>query len=652
MHPMSPFRDQTEGAGSLEAAPYPGALGFAHVPSDYATPFLEAAETSGEQEDLRESEAEEPGKQPISSGSLSSARLRWRNASADELAFMKAVYDRHAERSRQRGGSFVTDPPEDHLGPIEKKHKARKDAAQAAVNPLAEARTALAAEGLADKVHIGIVSAYRPATAQFEIWQGLDRKGGFPYYYRQAVTNGVVKSSDFGAAAVDRVAQYVGQYIASPGYSNHQDGLAIDFGTGAAGKGLGVIGTRAWFHRWLVANAARFGFRPYAKEAWHWTYRATPGSGSGPGSGAAAAPVAARRIEIARDRMLAAHRGEPPDLVLRWNEIVQAPAELDVVVHLHGHSRAGLTLPRDIEPWSGLDLGPVDGAVGRGRTRPTVTVLPRGHDTGQRTKVGLNRYTFPAFGGRDGLQQLVSFALERVGAQAGGAPPNRGRLILSAHSGGADALLPMLGYHDPHEVHVFDGLYQDPAPLAEWAVKRIRRDRAALESSAASLRAYMPVHGGALRVFYGPGTRAFSRRLRDTSTESWCPPRTGCETSTASRRAPSLSPASTGRSRANMAGASSQMPAPTSRMPVASLPGIRSSRSATTRSLAMSSSATKARFSAMSSPQTNASCSATSRPRTSASCSATKTRWTSWPTWHPAPRAGSRRSRTSCATRI
>lgn len=27
-----------------------------------------------------------------------------------------------------------------------------------------------------------------------------------------------------------------------------------------------------WLHRWLVANAARFGFKPLSTEAWHWDY--------------------------------------------------------------------------------------------------------------------------------------------------------------------------------------------------------------------------------------------------------------------------------------------------------------------------------------------------------------------------------------------
>ena len=93
------------------------------------------------------------------------------------------------------------------------------------------------ARARAPRLQIGIVSAYRPATLQFQIWQGHDPNGkdkgsGFPYYYRQAIDEGVVRAGDFGPAPSEAIAKYMHGFIASPGYSNHQDGLAFDFGTG------------------------------------------------------------------------------------------------------------------------------------------------------------------------------------------------------------------------------------------------------------------------------------------------------------------------------------------------------------------------------------------------------------------------------------
>ena len=204
---------------------------------------------------------------------IPSSRLEWPGASPAQLAFMRAVYERHVERSRRRGDTFVPSLPPSELDEIEAGHQARKDAAQAARELLAAARTALAAEGLADKVRVGITSAYRSADRQFDIWQGKGGRRGFPYYYRETETSRRRFPDEHGPDAVELLAQHMGKYIAAPGYSNHQDGLAIDFGTGAAGAGLGKLGPSAWFHGWLKANAQRFNFHPYAAEAWHWVYR-------------------------------------------------------------------------------------------------------------------------------------------------------------------------------------------------------------------------------------------------------------------------------------------------------------------------------------------------------------------------------------------
>jgi LAS superfamily LD-carboxypeptidase LdcB len=468
---------------------------------------------------------------PVSGTALSSSMLQWPGATPEKLAFMQAVYDRHATRSKARGASFVADLPRSALADIEGR-QARKDAAQAAAKMLEEARAKLEADGLKPRIRIGILSAYRPATRQFEIWQGMtyDGKstgGGFPYYYEEAIGKGLVARGDYSPKAADKVAAYLGGYVASPGYSNHQDGLAFDFGTNETGKrGLGRLRWTSWFRKWLEANAARHHFVPLSTEAWHWTYH-PPKQSSEVSAGetwageVGAGGVRAGRVEVARVPVLASHRGAPPDLVLRWNDMPSAPQEVDVVVHLHGFWYPRMTLKRDIEPVSGLDLAPIEGAAGQGRRRPTLTVLPRGHYTGVKQQHGsFYAYTFPALIRKDGLPQLVRFALERFGAEVGSAAPRIGRLILTAHSGGGKALLAILQYHDPHQLHVFDALYWAPGPLTEWARKRIRQDRAAVQAlDAAAARDYMSTRGGALRVFYQDrykgGTRPSSLALRN-----------------------------------------------------------------------------------------------------------------------------------------
>jgi LAS superfamily LD-carboxypeptidase LdcB len=430
---------------------------------------------------------------------IPASRLDWPGATDVQLAFMRAVYERHYQRALRGKRPYVADLPDAALDTIEGRHRARTDAARTARELLAAARADLAAEGLAGKVELGIVSAYRPAAHQFVIWQGKGRSGGFPHYY--AVTQSARRrlGDEHGPQAVEYLTRVIAKKIAAPGFSDHQDGLAIDFATsGPGGRDIGKIGEKAWFFRWLKANGARFGFEPYPEEPWHWTFRGSAGAVQQETAGETSVGVRAGRLEVARVPLLARHRGQGPALVLRWNDMPSRPEEIDVVVHLHGYSRAGMTLPRDIERWSGLDLAPVDGAPGQGRSRPTLTVLPRGHFTGEQSGK-LYKYRFPALITKGAVPELVRFALERFASTVGGTTPRVGRLLLTAHSGGGAPLLRILRDLDPHEVHVFDGLYQHAGPLARWARRHIADRR----------------NGGALRVFYRGGTRKFSRQLFD-----------------------------------------------------------------------------------------------------------------------------------------
>lgn len=451
---------------------------------------------------------------PVHDGAaLSSALLQWPEATPEQLAFMRAVYDAHAARSQASGRRYVSDLPPSELAPVDG-HQARHDAAEAAARLLAAAQTDLATAHAAGTERIGIVSAYRPATLQFQIWQGrmfdgTKRSGGFPAYYRRALSEGVLRPGDYSPHAVETFAHYLGRFIASPGYSNHQDGLAFDFGSAAHGHGLSTIGWTSWFRDWLVHNARRFGFAPLESEPWHWTY--TPGSGS---SGEiSSAQIRAGRLEVDHVPLLAHHHGSGPDLVLCWNDMASAPDELDIVVHLHGYWYPRLDLRRDIEPVSGLQLTPPAGEDGQGRTRPTLTILPRGHDTGVKQAHGpYDAYTFPALTKPEGLPALVRDALDRFATATAGRPPRVARLILTAHSGGGQALLEILRHHDPHQVHVFDALYWPPGPLLEWARRHVRADRAVDDSPKGALRVY---YQGRLRGGTRPNSLAVLRGIAD-----------------------------------------------------------------------------------------------------------------------------------------
>jgi hypothetical protein len=63
-------------------------------------------------------------------------------------------------------------------------------------------------------------------------------------------------------------------FVARPGYSSHQAGVALDFnGMGVEGGSTCAARARmpknpAW--QWLHDNAERYGFKQYSAEAWHW----------------------------------------------------------------------------------------------------------------------------------------------------------------------------------------------------------------------------------------------------------------------------------------------------------------------------------------------------------------------------------------------
>jgi len=197
--------------------------------------------------------------------------------------------------------------------------------------------------------------------------------------------------------------------------------------------------------------------------------------------------------------LLARHAGTPPDLVLRWNEMATAPEQVDVVIHLHGFSGLGqaMRIDRHKLPESGLDFVNPDNPAQIGRLAPTLAILPRGNFYGGRSHMG---YDFPALFAPGALARLIALGLERFATAAGLPRVQRGRLILTAHSGGGAALMRLLAEADPDEIHCFDALYNPPRPLIRWL-------EAKLSGAGAG--------AAAMRVLYraGEGTAVHSREV-------------------------------------------------------------------------------------------------------------------------------------------
>ncbi len=197
--------------------------------------------------------------------------------------------------------------------------------------------------------------------------------------------------------------------------------------------------------------------------------------------------------------VLQTHAGTQPDLFLRWTTIPLAVSGIDVVVHLHGFSRSGETMPLSEKvPRSGLDLSR--------RIRPTLALLPRGNWL---------RYSWYDFPGllAGGVDRLVDYALSCFSSTAylAGGKLEVSRFILTAHSGGGMAAIDTIAgvRRLPDELYIFDGLYgRDPTTgdpmrgletIDHWLGERFARE---------------PARPGALRVVYiEQQTGQFSREV-------------------------------------------------------------------------------------------------------------------------------------------
>lgn len=70
----------------------------------------------------------------------------------------------------------------------------------------------------------------------------------------------------------DAYARYGSPQAAAPGWSNHQSGVAMDFGEGGCAYKAGVTScsnNRFWV--WLTAHAAEYQFQQLSNEWWHWS---------------------------------------------------------------------------------------------------------------------------------------------------------------------------------------------------------------------------------------------------------------------------------------------------------------------------------------------------------------------------------------------
>jgi hypothetical protein len=255
---------------------------------------------------------------PILSSALGDVveRVRYKGVlqDVDLTAFRRAVYD--AERAIYLGLGMHPVPNlakgevDDVLGiPVRKLIKAdlvdlldaarkARDAAAAGGDQLARGCT-----------HIGIGSGYRTKEEDFGAWKTTFLKSlGRTQKAREALWHAKSPKDPIGPEAVALMAENMHAFKATPGFSNHSRGLAVDFTTTqdrvelSASVAQNDLWDASWFHQWLAAdddaNAHRFRFHRLKTERWHWDHEAgVPAdpaapdhSGGGGGAGAIKRP--------------------------------------------------------------------------------------------------------------------------------------------------------------------------------------------------------------------------------------------------------------------------------------------------------------------------------------------------------------------------
>jgi hypothetical protein len=386
------------------------------------------------------------------------------SASPEQLAFRESVLKAHLARTSRIKGAPKPDLRSDQLAPVAGTPVTmRSDAASAAAHLLQAANADLAqarAAGDPDAartIRISGVSGYRGSDHQRTLWRRY-----FPRYYNQT-RNGraLIAQGPHSVGAVSYMLDKFGipNRIAAPGYSNHQAGVAIDFLQERV-KGSAISNSydaqqrwrSSWFYRWLRANASRFGFAPYEKEAWHWEYR----SGRAP---------AAQEMEW---ESAASHEQYLGGLIRTYTSTAVPPAkiavfcpaaavskkEVDVLVYAHGLLYGPCAAPKEI-PAGLIDKPPFDlGGVVHKSGRPVVLVVPlfdwQRQPYGRQYKPATVARTL---GEPANLNRLVDEALSTVGAMRNSSPPSLARLILAGHSRGYDFLEPLAAAHGSPEMN-------------------------------------------------------------------------------------------------------------------------------------------------------------------------------------------------------
>ena len=194
---------------------------------------------------------------------------------AEEVELKAETYRAAVRNSEKWGGEFNFGLPEEETARVRGIHDMESDAAASAKALLKAASTHL--EEIGSQERVGVASTFRHADEQFDDWNNAWYRHARDYMNDKGI-------EDLSTIDPEELARYIGRAYGTPGYSNHQDGLAIDFRlfldeskkSKVNNKKRDKAAIAAWetsdLYAWLDDHAEEFRFKPLQGEPWHWVY--------------------------------------------------------------------------------------------------------------------------------------------------------------------------------------------------------------------------------------------------------------------------------------------------------------------------------------------------------------------------------------------